>query len=337
MECNHIRNAKVRLLFNEFQETGYWIWQCILSAAYEGKGYYFNCNEKDALELFASEVCKKRVSQVEEVISGCVRRSLFDKGVFDSFGVLTSAEMQEVYLAATAERRRKGTIVEMNADYLLVEVNHQDGKRWENVLFVGEKTILPWNNQDIPRKKQNDPQNNPQSKVKESKEKETIAETPVITPAPPAVVSPDPVKDLQKEYEQVLKTKEGIYRFIRDHYPEFIQPYADFWNVFAKEYSLPQVTKITKKRRQHFNVRIKEKEFNFPAILKKAKTSQFLLTGSWFGFDWLIQNDSNYLKVVEGNYDNQKKETQSNAESESEKYLKKRAAFENQTRLRASD
>jgi hypothetical protein len=25
--------------------------------------------------------------------------------------------------------------------------------------------------------------------------------------------------------------------------------------------------------------------------------------GKWFGFDWIIENNSNYIKVLEGNYD----------------------------------
>lgn len=335
MECNHIRNNKIRLLFNEFQETGYWIWQCILSTAYEGKGYYFDCNDKDALELFASEVCKKRVSQVEEVIRGCVRRSLFDKGVFDMSNVLTSAGMQEVYLDATAERRRKGTMIEMVPDYLLIPREQEDVKRWENVHFIGEKNIVPRNNEIVPWNKELNPQQNPQSKVKEYKEENTIAEIPVLQPVPPTVVSPVPVKDLRNEYGLLEKTKEGIFHFIRHHRPEFIEPYVDFWNVFAGKHSLPKITAVSKKRKQHFSVRIKEKDFDFPKILGKAKVSDFLLTGSWFGFDWLIKNDSNYLKVLEGNYDNKKIEGQSNAESAAEEYLKKRAVLEEQARRRA--
>lgn len=333
MECNHIRNKKVRLLFNEFEATGYWIWQCILSTAYENKGYYFDCNDKEAMELFASEVCKKRVSQVEEIIAGCIRRSLFDKGVYDAFGVLTSPEMQEIYLDATAERRRKGTIVDIVSDYLVLTPGQEEAKRWENVQFICEKTIVPRNNSFNPWNKKEIPRNNPQSKVKESKEEKKDAENPL----PPPVVSQDPVKDLQKEYELLAKEKKNIFLFIRDKKPAFIEPYFDFWNIFASEHSLPKLTVLNKKRKQHFSVRIKEPLFNFPEILRKAKTSDFLLTGSWFGFDWIIQNDTNYLKVLEGNYDNKKQETQTNATTSTEEYLKKRQTLAEQVRQRAED
>ena len=41
-------------------------------------------------------------------------------------------------------------------------------------------------------------------------------------------------------------------------------------------------------------------------ILRKAQCSDFLISSKWFGFDWLLENDGNYLKVLEGNYDNGK-------------------------------
>lgn len=323
MDCSHIRNKKVRLLYSEFGADGYWVWQCIIAAAYEGAGYYFDCNDKDTMVLFASEVCKKRVSQVEEIISGCIRRSLFDKGVADLFGVLTSAKMQEVYLDATAERRRKGTIVEIVSDYLLILPGESDGKKWENIQFVGSKIIVPQINKIVPRRNLNIPPNNPQSRVNKSKEEETYGQKP----DPPAVV-PAP-QDLYAEYRKVGKDKEPIFIFIRDKRPQFIEPYVAFWNFFAQEYSLPKVSSITKKRRQHFAVRIREAAFNFPEILRKVKGSQFLLTGNWFGFDWLIKNDANYLKVLEGNYAN-KSNTQS--ETAANEYAIQRQKIEERTR-----
>lgn len=303
MECNHIRNPKVRLLINDFGPKGYWVWQCILASAYEGKGYYFDYSNKDALELFAAEVCRERVSVVEEIITGCIRRLLFDKEVADRFRVLSSAEMQEVYLDATAERRRKGTTVEINTDYLLLPTDDLETKRWENVQFIGEKIIVPRNKTINPRNKTIDPQQNPQSKVKYNIEKETIGKNPVSPPVPPAVVSQIPVINFQKEYQGLDKTKDNIFHFIRDNKPDFIEPYVDFWNIFAGIHSLPKVSTISRKRRQHFAVRVREPAFNFPEILRKAKGSEFLLTGNWFGFDWLIKNDSNYVKLLEGNYE----------------------------------
>lgn len=226
MDCQHIRNKKVRLLINEFDSHGYWVWQCILAAAYEGKGYYFDCQDKDALELFASEVCKKRVSQVEEIITGCVRRSLFDEGVFTMFGVLSSTEMQEVYLDATAERRRKGTIVEMDSRYLLIPVT--DTKRWENVQLTGEKIIVPRNNPIVPVKNNIDPQHNPQSKVKESKVKEE-SELPDAQSAPP------PPKDSLEVKQKKMKERQELFYqalvpFVEKYNAKMIRAFFNYWS-----------------------------------------------------------------------------------------------------------
>ncbi len=61
-------------------------------------------------------------------------------------------------------------------------------------------------------------------------------------------------------------------------------------------------------RKKKLNIRIREKGFDFTMVLKKASLSDFLRSSKWFSFDWIIENQSNYLRVIEGNYDN-KKET----------------------------
>lgn len=327
VNCDHVRNKKVRLLFNEFGSDGYWVWQCLLSAIYEGKGYYFNFKDKEALELFATDVCKKRVSLVEEIVAGCIRRSLFDQRVFDVFGVLTSDMIQEVYLDATAERRRKGTQVEIIENYFLLK--QDESKRWESVVFVTEKNILPGKNGILPRNNSNNPRKNPQSKVEKSKEEEI--HEPAGSPAGTPAVDTQLSKDLEKEYKSVAKDKTSIYNFIKQHSPRFIDPYKDFWNAFATEFNLPEVSVINEKRKKKFSVRIKERAFNLPNILRAAKESEFLLTSGWFGFDWILENDTNYLKIMEGNYKAVKKDEKINHEANDE-YLKKRQAAEQRTR-----
>lgn len=105
-------------------------------------------------------------------------------------------------------------------------------------------------------------------------------------------------------YEQLKKNKDSVWSFVKANNPDFIEPYKDLWNFFAKEKGLSQVTKITKLRTQKFRVRFKEKGFDFLAVIKKATESEFLITsGKWFCFDWIFENESNYLKVIEGNYD----------------------------------
>lgn len=108
---------------------------------------------------------------------------------------------------------------------------------------------------------------------------------------------------LEKQYKDLAKSKANILDFIKQHRPEFIEPYIDIWNLFADQNKLAKVKAATETRKRKLRVRLKDKNFNFSEILRHANNSEFLLTnGKWFGFDWIVDNDSNYLKVVEGNY-----------------------------------
>lgn len=88
-----------------------------------------------------------------------------------------------------------------------------------------------------------------------------------------------------------------------------LQVYIETWNT-----TLNTKTRLTNARTLHLNTRIKEKEFteNFELICKKVKDSDFLMGKNpsqkhknWKAtFDWIIKNEDNYTKVLEGNYDN---------------------------------
>lgn len=106
----------------------------------------------------------------------------------------------------------------------------------------------------------------------------------------------------EAKYQQLQKTSKEILRFIKTEAPDFIEPYTDLWNLFAKANNKPLVVKNTDQRKRSIKARLKEPEFNFPSILTKANKSEFLLSKSWFTYDWVIKNQDNYLKLLEGNY-----------------------------------
>jgi len=121
-DSNHVQNKKVKLLFNEFDSHGPWVWECLKCEIYEKKGYYFDINDPDELMLFASDVCKKQVSLVKEIINGCVRRGLLDETVFNTFKVLTSDRIQFNYLDGTREPRKKGYGIDLIEEYLVINI-----------------------------------------------------------------------------------------------------------------------------------------------------------------------------------------------------------------------
>jgi uncharacterized protein YdaU (DUF1376 family) len=109
---------------------------------------------------------------------------------------------------------------------------------------------------------------------------------------------------LVKIYNESAKDKEFLYRFLKDSRPQFAEPYVAYWNLFATEHYMPEVQKITDARRRKIKTRLKENEFVFTQIIYKASKSEMILSGNWFSFDWVIDSQKQYMKVIEGNYDN---------------------------------
>lgn len=104
-------------------------------------------------------------------------------------------------------------------------------------------------------------------------------------------------------FESLEKTEDGLRGFISDHRPGFIDPYIAIWKIFADRFNFPSAN-ITAGRKKSFGARIKELQFDFLAVLDRAEKSSYLRSCNWFTFDWIIRDDTNYVKVLEGTYDN---------------------------------
>jgi len=98
---------------------------------------------------------------------------------------------------------------------------------------------------------------------------------------------------------------------------------SDAFNEAFKGTTIPKCSRITDRRREQLKARMEEPVFrnHYAEIFAKAAASEFMTTpvdGKWKGvtFDWLIQNDSNYTKVFEGNYDNDGRSTAGSAKKQ---------------------
>lgn len=112
-------------------------------------------------------------------------------------------------------------------------------------------------------------------------------------------------KKLVDEYTgQDLKTVVTVMKDFLAKRPTFIQPYIDYWNIAVESTSVPKVKSPSDSRQKKLKTRLEESEFDFVQVVKKFSSSRRLKTEStWFSFDWVFENDKNYLKVLEGNYD----------------------------------
>jgi len=74
------------------------------------------------------------------------------------------------------------------------------------------------------------------------------------------------------------------------------------WNELARQIGCPTVAKLSNGRRRKLTVRLNDPEFRWPAILEAAREAKGAHGKAWFTFDFLIENDTNYLKLLEGKY-----------------------------------
>jgi len=112
------------------------------------EGYFYPWTEKEKT-LFAGKI-NKDVEQVQAIVDDAIRWGFFDKKAYREHQVLTSSGIQKRYLEATKRRNE----IKMYAKILLIDINE-----YINIVLVN-----------------NNPTNvniYPQSKVKESKGKET--------------------------------------------------------------------------------------------------------------------------------------------------------------------
>jgi len=114
------------------------------------------------------------------------------------------------------------------------------------------------------------------------------------------------VEDVKKMVETKMQ-KEELARFITENRPQFIEPYADLWNISVVAYGLSQVESLSDGRLKKFKTRAREPAFDFIKILSEIRQSDYLRgkLNNWKAdWDWIMENDTNYLKIIEGKYRN---------------------------------
>lgn len=123
-----------------------------------------------------------------------------------------------------------------------------------------------------------------------------------------------------------VSTKEYIH--VKNEFSRLCEEIKTKWIKIAHEYKLSGTQlKITEKRKRVINNLLKE--YSVKEVLQameKIRTSNFLQgnnkTGWQIAFDWFI-NKSNFLKVLEGNYDDKANSNNSEKEKKSKNYQEK--------------
>jgi len=99
------------------------------------------------------------------------------------------------------------------------------------------------------------------------------------------------------------------------------------WNLAMKETEVPQISKLTNVRKNKLKSRIQEllTYDDWKKLFIKIAGTPWLHGKNdkqWIvSFDWIIENDNNYTKVLEGKYDNSKEEPEEEYIGKSPKFL----------------
>lgn len=170
LDVGFLRDKKVRLLRAEYGASSVLFVLYVWCKAYEEDGYFLKWDKDEA--LIAADELRESPTYISEVLRGCLSRSLFDEGVFQMFGILTSAGIQRRYLRSCEKRDD----IEICSEYWLLDVEDKrdvpSGIRAKLAFF---KVSGGKNQVNSPGNPVNSP-GNPKSKAKERKAKESRAE-----------------------------------------------------------------------------------------------------------------------------------------------------------------
>ena len=152
-------DTALQLLEAEFGLDGYAVYFKLLESIY-AQGYAKQWGEDECL-LFAKKMGAVTVPKLSEIIKGCIRRSLFDEGVYNLFQILTSKAIQLRWLEAKRKDVSaidpKVCLIEQTAKG--VSSPQKNDKNEEKRVFA-EKTLV------ITAKTPVNAETTPQSKVK---------------------------------------------------------------------------------------------------------------------------------------------------------------------------
>ena len=148
-------DTKIDKLLDAHGWDGFGIYFYLCQRAYGGEGYFYQWGYDDCASTSRKMGGGIGSGTVRETVGYCLQIGLFDKGLFDRWGVLTSRGIQRRYWAVVKERDVRIVI----ADYWLLPDDECKG-----VIKLPLNTNSPTGNTNSPAIKE--------SKVKESKVKQ---------------------------------------------------------------------------------------------------------------------------------------------------------------------
>lgn len=205
-------DEKFELIEAEFGLTGFAVVVKLLQRIYAGQGYY--CEWTNEVALLFSKKIGLGCNAVSEIVDASIRRGIFDKTLYDSYGILTSRGIQSRYLEAVSRRKK----VEVKKEYLLINCDQIS----KNVDISSKNVCINQENADISK----------QSKVKESRVKESKVEKSIK----PNGAKQKPTRHKYGEYNHVLLTDEQYSKLIADYSEQIVRDYIRRVDEYCQQY-----------------------------------------------------------------------------------------------------
>ena len=121
LDVDFFADKKIKLIRGQFGVKGAYIALALIASAYQTGGYYKKWDVDDSL-LMSEDVAGDCSPQlITDVLYACLRRRLFDRGIFEKWGVITSAGIQRRYIRMVRGRDAIPIITE----YWLLNMNDE--------------------------------------------------------------------------------------------------------------------------------------------------------------------------------------------------------------------
>ncbi|MBP7398214.1 MAG: DUF4373 domain-containing protein [Chitinophagales bacterium] len=286
VDTNRYQDIKIKKLKKNFGRDGVAIYDYILCEIYREKGCFIVWDESTAFDV--ADYWEVNENQLTEIVNYCCTVGLFHRELLVRDKMLSSKAILTRFIDWSKKAKRSDIKIPEKLNFLMEESE-----------IIQEESPQPSGSL-------------PQSKVKESKEEKSK-----VKPNGIPVSDETDTGEVKIQYKKLIESISGkelvlvtssLKAFIAEKRPVFIDPYQEYWNLFAKYYGLAQVDIINDNRKKKFKTRISEPAFDFLKILDKIKVSNMLrgvdTNSSWkVTFDWVFENQNNYVKILEGNYD----------------------------------
>lgn len=194
---------KVELIEAEFGLQAFAIVVRLWQKIYGGEGYYCDWNEDVALVFAKKNNVGAKV--VSEIVLASIKRGIFDKGMYDKYGILTSHGIQSRYFEAAGRRKCE----KIKSIYLLREHT----QNLENINISAPNVNISAPNADSSAQRRED-------KKRVDEIRGEICESAASPPS-----SPPPRKHKHGEYKNVLLSDEELTK-LKAEIPN-VQEYID--------------------------------------------------------------------------------------------------------------